>query len=152
MIKIQPSRGGHDVSQDELLRDTKQHIGDVRKAMNFFVGEMAAAAKVHDHTKVDSIDNFYRDTREGFDKLKDKPWWKEHLTERHHLRDRTPDDVNLVDVMEFISDCVMAGMARSGSVYKLELPDGLLERAFQNSVKQLTDNVEVDDDIRKVTI
>lgn len=36
--------------------------------------------------------------------------------ERHHLLSRTPEDVNLVDVFEYIADCVMAGMARTGEV------------------------------------
>lgn len=42
-----------------------------------------------------------------------------------------------------IENCVMAGMARSGEVYPLELPDELLQRAFQNTVELLKSNVEV---------
>jgi len=41
---------------------------------------------------------------------------------------------------------VMAGMARSGSVYPLELPPELLARAFQNTVALLTAAVVVADD------
>jgi hypothetical protein len=56
-----------------------------------------------------------------------------------------PSDVNLVDVIEHIVDCVMAGMARSGSVYQLSLPSDLLQAAFRNTVEQLSVAVEVED-------
>lgn len=52
-----------------------------------------------------------------------------------------PEDVNLLDVLEYISDCVMAGMARSGSVYDLTMPPELLERAFKNTVELLKKEV-----------
>jgi hypothetical protein len=38
---------------------------------------------------------------------------------------------------------VMAGMARSGTVYELKLPPELLEKAFQNTVKMLKSQVTV---------
>jgi hypothetical protein len=53
------------------------------------------------------------------------------------------EDVNLIDVLDFIADCVMAGMARSGSVYPLTLSPELLERAFQNTVSMLKAEVVV---------
>ena len=67
-------------------------------------------------------------------------WWDNHRkVNRHHLlqEDGVPEDVNLIDVMEFIVDCVMAGMARSGSVYPLELDTKVLEKAFTNTVELL---------------
>jgi hypothetical protein len=67
---------------------------------------------------------------------------------RHHLtkKDGIPDDVNLIDVLDFISDCVVAGMARSGKVYPLELPSELLQRAFDNTVSLLKAEVKVEED------
>ena len=64
---------------------------------------------------------------------------------RHHIdkEDGIPDSVDLVDVIEHIVDCVMAGMARSGEVYDLQLPADVLERAFQNTVQLLTENVQL---------
>jgi hypothetical protein len=64
---------------------------------------------------------------------------------RHHLdkADGVPTDVNLIDVLEHIADCVMAGMARSGSVYELKLPDEVLQRAFANTVNLLKSLVGV---------
>ena len=39
---------------------------------------------------------------------------------------------------------LMAGMARSGSVYELDLPPELLERAFENTVTLLKSQVAVE--------
>lgn len=54
-----------------------------------------------------------------------------------------PEDVNLIDVIDMVCDCVMAGMARSGSVYPLDIKDEVLRRAFNNTVTMLTSNVQV---------
>ena len=51
--------------------------------------------------------------------------------------------MNLVDVLDFIIDCCVAGMARSGEVYPLNLPNALLQRAFNNTVDLLKENIEV---------
>jgi hypothetical protein len=51
--------------------------------------------------------------------------------------------VNLIDVIEYISDCVMAGMARSGSVFPLVASDELLRRAFENTVALLSSQITV---------
>ena len=40
-------------------------------------------------------------------------------------------------------NCVMSSMARSGSVYPLELPPELLERAFQNTITLLLQQIVV---------
>lgn len=78
--------------------------------------------------------------------FKQTGWWDRHRKlNRHHLHqeDGIPADVNLIDVLDFIADCVMAGMARSGSVTPLELPPELLSRAFQNTVEMLKSQVSV---------
>ena len=73
-------------------------------------------------------------------------WWDNHRkVNRHHLLqpDGVPEDVNLIDVIDMICDCVMAGMARSGSVYPLTIDADVLRRAFDNTVELLKKNVEV---------
>jgi hypothetical protein len=131
------------VSKEQLLTASKQHIHDVRLGMAFFISEIYTALERHDFDKIGDIEGFHEDFLTGF---KQTIWWDKHRKlNRHHLNmeDGVPDDVNLVDVLDFIVDCVMSGMARSGSVYPLQLPAGLLERAFQNSVKLLIQQVKV---------
>ncbi len=132
------------VSKDTLLESSRQHISDVRSALVFFMSKITAASARHDHDKITDIDGFHADFLTGF---KETGWWDRHRRlNRHHLTmaDGIPDDVNLIDVLDFIADCVMAGMARSGEVYPLQLPPELLERAFQNTVAQLKREVTVD--------
>jgi hypothetical protein len=131
------------VSKETLLASSKQHIGDVREAHQFFSRKIAEAMLAHDTDKLTDIDGFHADFVTGF---KQTAWWDRHRPlNRHHLQqeDGIPADVNLIDVLDFIADCVMAGMARSGSVYPLVLPAELLERAFQNTVTLLKSQVVV---------
>lgn len=152
MIKVKPSPTADtrtcdfaNVTKGTLLESSKQHIADVQLALAFFRGQLAAAADLHDLDKIGDIEGFHRDFVTGF---KQTEWWDRHRQlNRHHLNvaDGVRDDVNLIDVLDFIADCVMAGMARIGSVYPLQLPPELLERAFQNTVSLLKANVTVDD-------
>jgi hypothetical protein len=131
------------VSKETLLASSRQHISDVRAALRFFRTRLDRAALDHDTDKLTDIDGFHADFVTGFAQT---GWWDRHRRlNRHHLNmdDGIPADVNLIDVLDFIADCVMAGMARSGSVYPLQLPPELLERAFQNTVAMLKAEVVV---------
>ena len=92
---------------------------------------------------------FYRDlcaTLEGrSSNFMDREWAKQHyfVNERHHLATYAPPDVNMLDVIEMICDCVVAGMAQSGDVYDVEIPSEVLQNAVKNTVKLLKDEVEV---------
>lgn len=131
------------VSKATLLGSSVQHIADVGKALAFFGSKLTEQAVAHDTDKLTDIDGFHADFVTGFAAT---GWWDRHRQlNRHHLtkEDGIPADVNLIDVLDFIADCVMAGMARSGSVYPLNLPPELLDRAFQNTVAMLKDQVVV---------
>lgn len=135
------------VSRETLLASSIQHVGDVHQALAFFSGELLRAAGRHDYDKLSDIDGFHEDFKTGFTRT---AWWDRHRQlNRHHLQqaDGVRDDVNLIDVLDFIADCVMAGMARSGSVYPLHLSPELLERAFQNTVSLLKSQVTVDEPV-----
>jgi hypothetical protein len=130
-------------SKGTLLEASRQHIGDVVKALAFFSTKLMEAAGKHDDDKLMAIDWFHEDFVTGF---KQTGWWDNHRKlHRHHLdkADGVPADVNLVDVLEYIADCVMAGMARSGRVYELKLSDELLQTALRNIVDLLKSQVEV---------
>jgi len=131
------------VTKETLLKSSKQHIGDVSRALMFFQEMLTDADRNHDADKLTDIDGFHADFITGF---KEQEWWTRHRKlNRHHLMqpDGVPEDVNLIDVLDMIADCVMAGMARSGEVYSLTLAPGLLETAFQNTVTLLKSQVQV---------
>jgi hypothetical protein len=151
MISIRPSPTADtrtcdfaNVTKDTLYESSDQHIRDVRRALDFFIDAIAEAQANHDPDKLTDIDGFHADFVTGFAQT---GWWDRHRKlNRHHLEqpDGTPVDVNLIDVLDYIADCVMAGMARSGSVYPLKLGPELLERAFQNTVELLKEQVVVE--------
>lgn len=130
-------------TKETLLASSRQHIGDVVKALAFFSGKLIEAAGEHDYDKLTAIDWFHSDFVTGF---KETGWWDNHRKiHRHHLgqADGIPEGVNLIDVLEYIADCVMAGMARTGTVYDIPAPDDLLRAAFKNTVELLKAQVVV---------
>jgi len=125
------------VTKEQLRESSEQHIGDIKKGMDFFKGLIDEATGRHDFDKLTNLNGFHADFLTGF---KNTTWWDKHRTiNRHHLlqSDGIPSDVNLVDVLDMIVDCVMAGMGRTGSVYPLEIGPELLKRAFDNTVERL---------------
>ena len=131
------------VTFNQLLQQSKQHIGDVQKGISFLIKELNRAARNHDRTKIENAREFHNDFKTGF---KTTDWWKLHQkTERHHFN--TPeyiqDDINLIDVLEQIVDGVMAGLARSGEDRFEPLTNELLQKAYMNTAKLLIENTEV---------
>ena len=98
---------------------------------------------------------FYDDMKanieDGKEPFADMKWYKLHVNaERHHLNDRVPEDVDLIDVVERLVDCVSAGMARSGSVYDVTVPDDVLQKAVANTVLKMINAVIVYDSAEEV--
>ena len=133
------------VTENELLDSSQRHIMDVNKGMAFFSSKCIEAGLSHDHTKISHIKEFHGDFKNGF-KEGHTSWWEIHQKEeRHHLKNPefVQDDVNLIDILEMITDGVMAGLARSGEYRKEEIPDALLRKSFDNTVELLLKNVKV---------
>lgn len=131
------------VTKEQLMESTKQHMADICQGMNFFMAQLHAAALRHDFDKLTEINHFHADFVTGFKKT---GWWDNHRKlNRHHLlqEDGIPADVNLVDVLDMIVDCVMAGMGRTGTVYPLDIKPETLMTAFQNTVELLKSRVRV---------
>lgn len=154
MIKIKKSQTADtrtcdykNVTKETLRKSSIDHILDVQDGLHFFRNQLLEAAAKHDYDKLtqEGLKSFHDDFVTGF---KRTGWWDNHRKiHRHHLAqaDGVPLDVNLIDVLEYITDCVMAGMARSGEVYDISLRKSVLQRAFHNTVELLKQNVEVVD-------
>jgi hypothetical protein len=132
------------VSQENLYEASRDHIRDVKLGLELLCRMLDKASLAHDSDKLTDISGFHADFRTGF---ANHSWWDNHRkVSRHHLlnTDGVPHDVNLIDVLECITDCVMAGLARSGKVYDVILPNELLQKAVCNTFKMLIDAVEVE--------
>lgn len=153
------------VTKEQLLDSSKKHIQDVKNAINWLSNEVLLRRpaydydsyfinefKYHDHDKVTGIDVFHADFIKANDRsFIDGDWYKNHLkVNRHHLNtpDGVPDDVNLIDVLEHLADCAVAGMARTGEVFPISLSDELLQEAVTNTLELILSKVIVVDEKR----
>lgn len=138
------------VTKENLLQSSKMHIKDVQKAMEYMCERLIENSQNHDYTKIDNIDEFYADfhaCQKDPDNVKftDLDWFHKHITEeRHHINAFCHEDVNLYDVLEMIADGVMAGIARTGEVYPLEIDSDILQRAVQNTFEDLKKQIKVE--------
>lgn len=137
-----------DVSFKQFQEANDSHIEDVKIVMTYLSILLAEKGIKHDHTKKSKEKLFYGDFIEsmagGIDFISGD-WYQLHISkERHHLLSRCPDDVNLLDVIEMIVDCVCAGKTRSGEVRDLEISTDILEKALKNTVKLVDDMTVVE--------
>lgn len=146
IVKKSPNADSRTMSleadKEELIRSTESHISDVSNGLKFIADALAARGATHDHTKTANMDEFYAALKSGH--IKDTGWYQKHITEeRHHLKSHVPEDVNIIDVIEHLVDCTMAGLTRSGSIYDVDLSAELLQVAVQNTVELLKKNTTV---------
>lgn len=127
----------------DLTVSTDMHIHDVQNALRFIAERILFRGPFHDHTKMEKMNDFCNALNSGH--IKDTEWYNMHINnERHHLKSKVPDDVNLIDVIEHICDCVMAGLARSGEVYDVDLSPEILTLALNNTVTLLKESTYID--------
>ena len=134
------------VSKDELRQSSEMHILDVQRAMKWLENKMEEAAKRHDWTKIEYLNQFYKQFHNAQETGEWGNGWydKIHIVkERHHLNDNCPDNVSLIDVLEMLCDCVMAGLARTGEYHPEEPDPEILVRAYRNTAKMLVENTEI---------
>lgn len=105
--------------------------------------------EIHDYTKLKYLDGYVEalktgKTGEEFYELK---WWKEHLKERHHLYNRVPEDVNIIDLIEMIIDSVVAYKARNFTreFKDIKLPNDILQKVVKNTTDLILENLIVVD-------
>lgn len=124
------------------------HRSDVRRVMERIADMVKETGKNHDWTKTGIYEiDFFRDfmaNLAGKQNFTDGAWYPMHVTtERHHLLSYCPDDVNIIDVLEMIVDCTLAGLTRSGTVRPVEIDSEILKKAVDNTVELIKNNVEL---------
>lgn len=159
-IMITPNTNGdsrvatHVPTYSEFRAANRSHCEEVSNMMHSFANEIILQGQKHDWTKESEpyCSMFYRDlcnTIEGKMEFLDGKWSKLHYTEleRHHLHRYVPEDVNLIDVIEMLCDCVCSGAARSGgdldSIYDVSVSEDVLIKAVENTVNLLKKAVDI---------
>ena len=155
MIKIKRNTNGDTrvatkvPTMSDFIDANYEHGKNVGDVMSEIANRVRIAGSNHDWTKFTEpyTSMFYRDlcnTISGNMKFEDGEWAKEHYSrERHHLNRHVPDDVNLIDVLEMIADCICAGMARSGSVRPIKIDNDVLQKAVKNTADMIESWIEL---------
>lgn len=137
------------ITFEEFQEANTMHIENVKAVMWEIAKMIDRTGENHDCTKKSQERMFYRDfvnTQETGAEFKTGEWYQLHVkAERHHLFANCPDDVNLIDVLEMITDCVCAGLSRSGEVRDMEINADILNRAVQNTVELVKDMIVVNE-------
>ena len=130
-------------SKEELLKESITHIEDVKSVLKE-IGNDYFINSNHDFTKIKNIDQFYNDFINSLNhkiNFTEGSWYQNHIKEeRHHPEAYVNENINLIDIIEYIVDNVCAGKARSGEVRKLYLDSDILQKAFINTVSFI-DNI-----------
>ena len=138
------------ISFEDFSNETNIHREDVKNVLYFLASKLEEAGDKHDWTKKERerqfYDSFTAAKEKGLDFKKDA-WYKYHVTtERHHIASHVAKDINLIDVIEMISDCCCAGLARSGEIRDIEIKPDVLMKAFNDTVQLTKDSIELDED------
>lgn len=157
-VLIRPNKNGDSRTAEkcptfgDFENANKSHRSEVREMMKQFGMLVIERGKSHDWTKVKEPQKsqFYADLCNAVNNKADftkGEWYPMHCeTERHHLNTKCPEDVNLIDIVEMVADCVCAGMARSGEVYPIELDSAIFQKALDNTMKYMIDElIEIKD-------
>ncbi|EIS9524060.1 hypothetical protein KLN56_10865 [Clostridioides difficile] len=136
-----------DVNFQEFQEANDMHMQDVKNIMNELALKLMVAGVTHDYTKKSDEKLFYKNflstINNNIDFVNDE-WYQLHIrNERHHLLSRCPEDVNLIDVLEMITDCVCAGMARSGDIRPIEIDSDILNKALANTTEMIKNMITV---------
>lgn len=68
ILKKSPTAGIEgQVSKKQLYKATKMHVADVKRAMIYIANKVVEAAQKHDYTKLQDIDDFYKDFKNNFE-------------------------------------------------------------------------------------
>lgn len=137
-----------EVSFEQFQEANDMHRADVASVMYELSRMVDVAGEMHDCTKKSQERMFYRDflaTMNSGVYFVESEWYQIHIhAERHHLLSHCPNDVNLIDVIEMLVDCVCAGMARSGEIRNLEISDEIMSAAVKNTVDLIKSMVVVE--------
>ena len=140
----------HKITYDELKEANDSHRNDVYNVMTFLADKIIESGKAHDHTKKDYEKEQYKAFIEAQNDIKpfsESDWYKMHVsTERHHLFSNVVNDVNLIDILEMISDIICAAGARNNELINdIKIDSDILNKAIKNTIKLINNNITIKD-------
>ena len=133
---------------EELTQIVKIHRLMVEGLMRIIAANIQHYGQQHDWTKTEYIEDFWKDVQERKENpdFKEREWFKIHTTkEKHHLNMNVSDDATILDLLEFISDCIITAKSTGQEInYDLmKLSDSDLKLLYENTIQWLDNITEV---------
>ena len=137
------------ITFEQFQEANDSHRLDVRNVMRAIADIIRDNGEAHDYTKKTHEKEFYRDflatMNDGADFVNGE-WYQLHIhKERHHPLSYCQEDINLMDIIEMVVDCAVAGLTRSGEVRPMEVNAEILQKAVNNTIQFISKMVEVVD-------
>lgn len=137
------------ITIEQFAEANDSHISDVSRIMKKMSELVEASGRNHDWTKKFYENEFYKDfcgTMNNGENFVEGQWYQKHITlERHHPNSFCHKDINLIDILEMVVDCTVAGLARSGKTFPISIDKDILSKAVDNTMELIKNMVEVEE-------
>lgn len=135
----------------EIKRNVKMHREMMQYLMSLIASYIQHQGEMHDWTKIAYIDDYIKDIEQRKEEpiFSKRDWYKIHTSkEKHHLNVNPAKDITLLDVIEFICDCILTAKATGQQVqqYQMMLSNEVLRTAFMNTVRWIDNMTELVDE------
>lgn len=126
------------VTFDKFQRANRLHREEVKSVIQELGDKLIDIGVEHDYTKLQYEEEYFRDFKDTLENGSDftkGEWYQMHIhKEKHHPTAYCHDDINLLHIIEFISDVLVATAARKGEAEMVELPPEILQKAYENTI------------------
>ena len=148
VMKIKPVTECDDI--DELNYNVKMHremVGQLMKIIGDYINYYGLK---HDWTKTEHLQLFWEDVlaRKNNSNISftDREWGRLHIdNEHHHLNIKVEDNITLIDILEFLCDCIITAKSTGQDIDSslINLDSETLILAYDNTAKWLDNITEV---------
>lgn len=136
-----------DTTYKQFQKANSRHIKEVDQVLCLLAHCLRYQGLSHDRTKKEFERDFFNDfklAQEGKINFTEGQWYQRHVhIERHHPESFCHDDINLLDILETIVDCVCAGKARSGKIRDIKIDTDILVKAVNNTIDLINKMTEL---------
>lgn len=135
-------------NMEELMQSVMLHRGYVHETMKLLSEYIGYRGIKHDWTKMEEPGMFMDDINDRNDGIEplNRSWIKYHTKmERHHLNLAFRPNTNVLDLIEFLADCIVTAKSTGVPLDMeiLNLSDEQLRQIYNNTISSLNEMVQV---------
>lgn len=132
---------------EEMVDACVTHNKNISSVLYTLANSIKKRGDKHDWSIMTSLDEYteaYIASLRGANEFENSEYFLQHaLLENHHLDKIHNENTNLFDVIEYIVDRSVISKERNDPSKTIELDPQILIEAFNNTIKQINDNLYV---------